>query len=185
MIARAIVAALVPAAKLASVFHEQLAEWAWTVPLRRKPDFVIGEYMDRYWVIPRNRWFNIYLHFIWESDDDRAWHDHPSDSISLILRGGYDEVTPDGTYPRAAGDVVHRRAEALHRLRVREGGRPTISLFIMGPLTRVWGFQRGDTWVPFWDWDTYCETNGIPQRTKVGAGSDAVSPKKLYKDNTK
>jgi len=32
----------------------------------RKPDFVIGRagapYLERWWVIPRNRWFNIYLH---------------------------------------------------------------------------------------------------------------------------
>ncbi len=43
----------------------------------RKPDFtVIGQgteevpYLQRWWVIPRNRWFNIYLHKFQHSDDD-------------------------------------------------------------------------------------------------------------------
>ena len=42
----------------------------------RDPDFVIGRpgkpYLLRWWVIQRNRWFNIYLHQILENDDDRA-----------------------------------------------------------------------------------------------------------------
>lgn len=48
---------------------------------RRPPDVVIGgdasPYMRRWWVIPRNRRFNVYLHHFLRSDDDRALHDHP------------------------------------------------------------------------------------------------------------
>jgi hypothetical protein len=34
----------------------------------RPPDFIIGgaarPYIQRWWLVPRNRWFNIYLHRI-------------------------------------------------------------------------------------------------------------------------
>ena len=179
-VSTAVMTLVYPLAKIAARFHERIVEAAWCVPLRRRPDFTIGTYMDRYWIIPRNRWFNVYLHFIWESDDDRAMHDHPSDSVSLILRGGYTEETPDGVFQRKPGDVVRRRAADLHRLAVNPTHVPTVSLFIMGPITRLWGFQHGENWVPFRDWDAYCAAHGLAQRTQIGGGSDAVSPRKLY-----
>jgi hypothetical protein len=58
---------------------------------RRAPDFLIGgaddPYIRRWWVIPRNRWFNVYLHQFLRSDDDRALHDHPWANCSILLRG--------------------------------------------------------------------------------------------------
>lgn len=63
----------------------------------REPDFYIGgkeqPYMRRWWLIPRNRFFNIYLHNILRSDDDRALHDHPWRWCSILLRGAYFEIT--------------------------------------------------------------------------------------------
>src|SRR4051795_4015193 len=80
-------------------------------PFWREPDFYIGgkvnPYLVRWWVIPRNRFFNVYLHKFLRDDDDRALHDHPWISLSFILRGGYIEHTP--------GDVVIRWADP-HRL---------------------------------------------------------------------
>lgn len=62
----------------------------------REPDFVIGEkgnpYLLRWWIIPRNRWFNVYLHKILRDYDDRALHDHPWWNVSIVLRGAYREV---------------------------------------------------------------------------------------------
>jgi hypothetical protein len=98
--------------------------------LSRTPDFVIGNpaepYLKRWYIIPRNRYFNIYLHQILRSDDDRALHDHPWWNVSFILKGGYWEhcrmVSPfDGGYDvirkwRAPGSIVCRRATAAHRL---------------------------------------------------------------------
>lgn len=64
----------------------------------RPPDFKIGRaddvYMNRWYVIPRNRWFNIYLHKIVRDDDPQALHDHPWWNISIVLKGGYWEVMP-------------------------------------------------------------------------------------------
>lgn len=125
----------------------------------RAPDFIIGgrenPYMLRWWILPRNRWFNVYLHKILRDDDDRALHDHPWWNVSILLRGAYREVMPDlrrrvtphlriTDLPviskiRRAGSVVFRRATAAHRLEVVDG--PVWSLFITGPRIREWYFH--------------------------------------------
>lgn len=124
----------------------------------RKPDFVIGDpdrpYLLRWWLIPRNRWFNVYLHHILRSDDDRALHDHPWWNLSIVLKGGYEEVTPAGTFWRRPGSLVLRRATARHRLilPIRGGGiRYCWTLFITGPKVRDWGFWCQQGWVHWRD----------------------------------
>lgn len=138
---------------------------AWRAP-RRVPDFIIGTprapYMNRWYVIPRNRWFNIYLHQILRSDDDRALHDHPWINLSIVLKGGYREMMPAGppgvigwtvVKRRAPGSIVGRRPTAAHRLEV-DAGRPCWSLFLTGPKVREWGFwcpQGWKVWTSFVD----------------------------------
>jgi hypothetical protein len=131
----------------------------------RKPDYVIGSadrpYMLRWWLIPRNRWLNIYLHKIMRDDDDRALHDHPWANVSLVLSGAYREIMPDLSKAetpytrlydlpiiariRQAGCLVFRRATDSHRLEVVHG--PVWSLFITGPWEREWGFHCKQGWV--------------------------------------
>lgn len=129
--------------------------------LGRQPDFVIGElsdpYLLRWWVIPRNRWFNIYLHNIVRSDDDRALHDHPWWSCSIVLKGGYWEIVPGlHQYWRWPGSIVFRRAKSLHRLALERLTGPAEAascwtLFITGPRVREWGFQCPQGWVHWRD----------------------------------
>lgn len=123
---------------------------------KRPPDFVIGPeddpYLRRWWVIPRNRFFNIYLHNIRRSDDDRALHDHPWWNVSIILRGGYLEIMPHARRWRSRGSIVFRRAKAAHRLALdkvhpQSSGRPCWTLFITGPVVREWGFHCPKGWV--------------------------------------
>lgn len=69
---------------------------------RRAPDVVIGgqddPYLLRWWLLPRNPVFNVYLHCFKRSDDDRALHDHPwLFNLSWLLRGQYREWA-EGTY---------------------------------------------------------------------------------------
>ena len=109
----------------------------------RKPDYIIGSpdtpYMKRWWVIPRNIIFNIYLHQIIRSDDDRALHDHPFSNISLIIKGGYVEhtIAQGGVHyktKREAGNVIARLATKAHRLEVLPfQAEPAKTLFITGP----------------------------------------------------
>ena len=123
------------------------------------PDYVIGEpetpYMLRWWVISKNQIFNIYLHMILRSDDDRALHDHPFSNISILLQGNYIEhtIAQGGVHYkvlRKEGDIVARFATKAHRLEILpDAPTATISLFITGPRTREWYFhcvEKGKVW---------------------------------------
>ena len=122
------------------------------IRLRRAPDFIILQqgkpYIRRWWILPRNRLFNIYLHQILRSDDDRALHDHPWWNLSIILKGQYLEVRPviGDLHPGKLclpGSFTLRRPTAAHRLLNNE---PCWSLFITGPRIREWGFHCPQGW---------------------------------------
>jgi hypothetical protein len=125
-----------------------------------KPDQIIGPegdpYLKRWFVIPRNPIFNIYLHQIVRSDDDRALHDHPWANVSLVLRGRYFEVfeqgvpgqLPDRARERRTGSLTFRWPTSAHRLVVSS---PCWSLFITGPRIRAWGFLCSHGWVHWKD----------------------------------
>lgn len=123
---------------------------------RRPPDVIIGgaadPYMRRWWVIPRNRLFNIYLHHFMRSDDDRALHDHPWWNLSILLLGRYVEHTISAgginvRTERRAGETKFRTASAAHRIELIDG--PCWTLFITGPMIRSWGFHCPRGWVPW------------------------------------
>lgn len=60
----------------------------------RAPDEIIGEHgMRRWWILPRNRLFNVYLHQH-RGDDARLLHDHPAWNVSIRLAGQLVEYTP-------------------------------------------------------------------------------------------
>jgi hypothetical protein len=137
---------------------------------RRPPDVRIGapddDYLRRWFVIPRNRFFNVYLHNFRRSDDDRALHDHPWWNVSLLLDGAYIEHTipAGGVNVRKyyeAGNLKFRTAKAAHRVElIRATALPAFSdqvppespcwsLFITGPNIRSWGFHCPTRWVPW------------------------------------
>lgn len=108
---------------------------ALAAPFRRAPDFVITKagmedrpYLKRWWIIPRNGVFNIYLHQILRSDDDRALHDHPWWNASIILKGGYVEITPptrdDLHWLAASGFTVDTSSQVARDLAAM--GRPFV-----------------------------------------------------------
>ncbi len=128
---------------------------------RRPPDFVIGghdrPYLRRWWVIPRNRLLNFYLHQFLRSDDDRAHHSHPwLFRVSIILRNSYTEhrIVEGGIVVkqvRASGGISFSWGASPHRVEMHDGDCWT--LFITGPRVREWGFycmERG-----FIHWKTF------------------------------
>lgn len=154
---------------------DELVIWANKIMTTLDPDFIIGpglngvpDYIRRWWVIPRNSFSNIYLHLTQRDDEDRALHDHPWPSRSVILQGGYIEVTPEGAFERMPGDVIERLAEDAHRLVLRrdDDGNPIpcISMFFTGPKVREWGFHCPKGWVHWRDF-----TAGV-QGELVGRG---------------
>lgn len=143
---------------------------------RRPPDLVVGgqerPYLRRWWVIPRNRFFNVYLHQFLRSDDDRALHDHPWANCSILLRGCYLEHTID------AGGVHQRRLLVAGEFRLRLSGRfahrvelfdgPCWTLFITGPRYREWGFHCPEQGWVHWKRFTAANDPGA-----IGPGCDA------------
>lgn len=140
--------------------------WLWTVrmaarylmrwAMRRDPDFIVGggprPYLQRWYVLPRNRLLNIYLHRFLRSDDDRALHDHPWVNLSILLSGSYVEhtIAAGGIHCRRlrpAGALKLRGARSAHRIEIAD---PCITLFITGPVLRDWGFHCPETGWRHW-----------------------------------
>lgn len=129
---------------------------------RRPPNMTIFRrnnevYIRRWYVLPRNRYFNVYLHQTL-LDDDEPPHDHPWPNVSIVLRGGFWETVynplqegghwylPGVAYWRGPGSILPRRATKIHRLEVEDTQeKESWSLFLTGPSVRDWGFwgKRG------------------------------------------
>jgi len=162
-----------------------IANWLINRALRRAPDFQIGgaqhPYCNRWWIIPRNRWLNIYLHQFVRDDDDRALHDHPWPNCSLLLRGRYTEIVflvrPNASRDlpstieraRRQGHPVFRRPSTAHRVILPrdENQRPVPcwSLFLTGPVVRSWGF-----WCPKGRWVHWRDFTAGDRGEIVGRG---------------
>jgi hypothetical protein len=123
-------------------------EWALDyIEVHPEPD-LHDHQLQRWFVVPRNPFNNVYLHRFLRSDDDRALHDHPWDNRSWVLSGEYVEHLQDGsTATRFEGDVIERRAIEAHRVELVTG--PAVTLFFTGPIIRSWGFYCPKGWVPW------------------------------------
>lgn len=159
---------------------------------KRKPDFIVSRegipYLHRWWLIPRNKFFNVYLHKFLGDDEDRALHCHPWNSLSILLKGGYIEHLPGGkikVYKRFA--VIFRPATYAHRIELhkkkvgvvwqnadktegslteKEVSLPALTLFITGPKIREWGFLCPQG---FRHWQDFVNPNNTGE---VGRGCD-------------
>lgn len=156
--------------------HNRLSVRMMELALDREPDQVIGglddPYLHRWFVIPRNRFFNIYLHRFLRSDDDRALHDHPWWNFSYLLDGSYTEHTIDagGVHKRTcrfAGEFKFRRAGAAHRIELEDG--PCWTLFVTGPRIRSWGFHCPKGWV---HWRIFTDPEDGGNTIGRGCGED-------------
>lgn len=152
---------------------------------QRPPDFVIGgadrPYLRRWWLIPRNKFFNMYLHQFVRSDDDRALHSHPwLFNASILLRGMYIEHVPGKAFVRTQGEFKLRFGRAWHRIELfcglmdKYGDRtppgaeaPVWTIFITGPRVREWGFNCNGRFV---HWKAFTASN---DPGAVGKGCDA------------
>jgi len=112
----------------------------------RKPDREIdGTYLHRWFIIPKNKYFNIYLHHFQRSDDDRALHDHPWYTVSFLLKGEIREHSDKGIKYIPRWLPVFRTAKFSHRIELIKG--PVWTIFITGPKLRTWGFHAKDGWL--------------------------------------
>lgn len=96
-------------------------------------------YLKR-WVFNAGKW-SLRLHHWYSSDDVRAYHDHPWWFLTLVLRGGYTDLSDAGRERMTPGTVRYRPAEHRHTVLVDSGGCWT--LMLTGPMVRKWGFWPG------------------------------------------
>ena len=115
-----------------------------------------SDYLIRRYLLPRNQLLNIYLHKFLGSDDDRALHDHPWVSMSIVLKGQLIEHRPNensGVIKR--GKITFRTPRFQHRIELPAGETAT-TIFITGPVVRTWGFVCPQGWM---SWKQY-QNNG-------------------------
>lgn len=137
----------------------------------RPPDSIIGSelevpYLLRWHIIPRNKYFNIYLHKFLRDDEDRARHCHPWASLSLLLSGSYIEDTVRGRKLYKTWRLIYREATYTHRIELIDN-KPAWTLFITGPKVRDWGFHCPKGWIPWWEF-TAGDVN--KSRGQIGRG---------------
>ena len=86
------------------------------------------------------------VHQLCASDDSGLCHDHRWRFLTIVLRGGYLEYGPDGTYVRRrAGSMALRPATALHRVELLTS--QTWTILVRGRQTRDWGVLTESGWV--------------------------------------
>lgn len=164
--------------------HDQCIASQFIGSLYRPPDLVIapaghGEYLYRWYVTPHSKDANIYFHVQTASDPERPLHDHPWDSTSVILAGGYEEIIDKDPeqywdisqgaecWTRIPGDVILRRANWAHRLILPAHIPYSMSLFTTGPKVRDWGFWLKDGWIAFNEITIETDGNSTWDREKL------------------
>lgn len=165
----------------------------------RQPDFTVGFpetgiYLKRWWLIPRNPFFNVYYHNFKRSDVDLALHNHSYINMSFLLDGEYFEHTEKNVFNREVGDIKIRLPQTLHRIELKSKCPPMQlfnlmaapgslnpipmecwSLFITGPRVREWGFQDGPVtrnWLGF-----KTKENWLDHRTFIAKYQDKLNYK--------
>lgn len=166
---------------------EKIEDW------RNHPDQRIGTnddpYLDRWFIIKKNRWFNIYLHHFHRSDDDRALHDHPwLFNMSWVLKGGYSEIKFADKLPRVLPTSgAYDSGESLPAtmtvavpegtFKIRWGRAP--HRVVLKRLNKIgWRFGKRyeqDVWTLFitgpkvFEWGFWCPKRRVPWRRFTGA----------------
>lgn len=137
------------------------------IAAHREPIYIGGRsdpYMIRWHLLPRNPLANVYLHQFLRPDDDRAMHDHPWWSLSLMLDGACVEHDMNGCRAIHPGQIRLRSARYRHR--IETVGSPCWTLFITGPRCREWGF-----WCP-WGWRHWKEFTTGKHGEQIGKGCE-------------
>jgi hypothetical protein len=93
----------------------------------------------------------LYVHVFLRSDGGDVLHDHPWRFVSLLLSGGYIEVTPSGRRRKRPGMLLIRGATWAHRVELIDG-KPSVSLVWRSDYTRQWGFFTPAGWL---HWKSY------------------------------
>jgi len=98
-------------------------------------------YLTRWTLLGRRDggYARFFLHRFHRGDAEDYFHDHPWAFVSLILAGGYWELTPAGRRWYGPGSLLVRPAAWRHRVEL-PAGATCWTLVLTGPKRRGWGF---------------------------------------------
>lgn len=104
-------------------------------------------YLERWYLIPKNKRFNVMLHKFTGDDPRKLMHDHPWWFWSVCLKGELWEVTEtsDGwEKTEVMPKWVPRfyRATHQHRFELPEDRKPAWTIVVTGPWRRSWGMYE-------------------------------------------
>lgn len=113
-------------------------------------------------------WFNLYLHRISKSDEDKHSHDHPWNFWSWILWGSYREVyslPPSHLAVHYAtyrpGQVARHAALDAHSITLLT---PVVwTLVLTTGRSRVWGYQTKQGWIDFKSYRSLKRLGKLPE----------------------
>jgi hypothetical protein len=107
----------------------------------------------------RTPYGGIYIHKMTGPDDRFTPHDHPWPFVSLIVKGGYDEVRIEKMgmsrlYERSVGRVNVMRRDDQHYIS-RIWQNPTWTVVFFGRRRRTWGFWETTDTAGKWIWTEF------------------------------
>lgn len=119
--------------------------WKWTI--------TDSEYITRLHLI-KTPWFSVCLHWINKPDPEPFLHDHPVSFLSLILSGGYseDRYVNGVRAIRKCNWYNLVKASPYDQHTIVSVKPNTLTLAIMGPKVREWGFHVPGDWI---HWKAY------------------------------
>lgn len=132
----------------------KLLQWKWLQEklilsaMDRPHRLQLGDYMERWWLLPRTRWlpFALRIHYIKRPDYGRDLHNHPGTFRTIMLRGWYCEGRKDETQ---FGGESYRVVKAGQTMLVKDTDFHMLcSVSRDGCLTLVieYGFWKGKKW---------------------------------------
>ena len=101
-------------------------------------------YMRRTYLLPANNYFNLYLHEWHSSDDLNTTHNHPWNSLSVVLRGNLIEWLDEKTKNNLKKwDWSFRKADFFHAIELPDNQKKApLTLFMTGPvISKNWVFR--------------------------------------------
>lgn len=147
-----------------------------------------GLLMIRYYLTPKIFGFRLVIHQFHRSDNDRHYHDHPWNFISIILKGNYVEHYPsiyqgtDIQHAHRRWDIIKRPKEWKHWVELVDqmcdcGSAnciyakpvPCWTLVLLYGKRRDWGFWTEQGWVKYDKYDCrgdYVGNNPVQENRK-------------------
>ena len=100
----------------------------------------------RRWRLLENRWFRLFVHEIYQRDEDAHPHSHPWNFLSWVVKGGYIEGSPQGHKVVSRWGFNRKSAKDYHKI-LQVLSTPTITIvFSWGPYL-PWGYLTQEGFV--------------------------------------